>query len=212
MSSHSLANRLSTGFKYRGSNGGTMKIEFIRIQVIGCVVANSYNMFNIQQNEDWDIYGKSIRMLHRLALTIVSRAFRIDYIDHTEKVRSSACFLKVFLSTCTGRASLYVRTNFDYIRPYLRLPNDYDKAIDLYSTAIDLNSTFDTLANRSKAKLGEMLWEDALLDMQKVTGLNPSSHIGYQLTHTVLRGAQRYDEAIEAFTIMLSKLDDAPKA
>ncbi|KAG2134884.1 uncharacterized protein EDB93DRAFT_1331178 [Suillus bovinus] len=91
--------------------------------------------------------------------------------------------------------------------------NDYDKAIDLYSTAIDLNSTSDVaFANRSKAKLGKMLWEDALLDAQKVTELNPSSHIGYQLAHTALRGAQRYDEAIEAFTIMLSKLDDAPEA
>ncbi|KAG2346774.1 hypothetical protein BDR05DRAFT_987924 [Suillus weaverae] len=60
--------------------------------------------------------------------------------------------------------------------------------------------------------LGKMLWEDALLDAQKVTELNPSSHVGYQLTHTALRGAQRYDEAIEAFTIMLSKLEDAPEA
>ncbi|KAG2093107.1 uncharacterized protein F5147DRAFT_764051 [Suillus discolor] len=54
-----------------------------------------------------------------------------------------------------------------------------------------------------------MLWEDALLDAKKVTELNPLSHVGYQLTHAALRGAQRYDEAIEAFTIMLSKLDDA---
>ncbi|KAG1908047.1 uncharacterized protein F5891DRAFT_1169157 [Suillus fuscotomentosus] len=56
-----------------------------------------------------------------------------------------------------------------------------------------------------------MLWEDALLDAKKVTELNPLSHVGYQLTHAALRGAQRYDEAIEAFTIMLSKLDDAPE-
>ncbi|KAG1787483.1 uncharacterized protein HD556DRAFT_1448676 [Suillus plorans] len=56
-----------------------------------------------------------------------------------------------------------------------------------------------------------MLWEDALLDAKKVTELNPLSHVGYQLTHAALRGAQRYDEAIEAFTAMLSKLDDAPE-
>ncbi|KAG1845257.1 hypothetical protein C8R48DRAFT_678221 [Suillus tomentosus] len=56
-----------------------------------------------------------------------------------------------------------------------------------------------------------MLWEDALLDAQKVTKLNPSSHVGYQLSHSALHGAQRYDEAIEAFTIMLSKLDNAPE-
>ncbi|KAG1793141.1 uncharacterized protein HD556DRAFT_1443893 [Suillus plorans] len=90
--------------------------------------------------------------------------------------------------------------------------SDYDKAIDLYSLAIDLDSASDVVfANRSQAKLNKMRWEDALLDAQKVTKLNPSSHIGYQLAHAALRGAQRYDEAIEAFTIMLSKLDDAPE-
>jgi len=47
--------------------------------------------------------------------------------------------------------------------------SDYDRAIDLYSTAIDLDSGFDVIfTNRSKAKLGKMLWEDALLDAQKV--------------------------------------------
>ncbi|KAG2141379.1 uncharacterized protein EDB93DRAFT_630557 [Suillus bovinus] len=89
----------------------------------------------------------------------------------------------------------------------------YGMAIDLYSAAIDLDSASDIVfANRSKAMLGKMLWEDALLDAQKVTELNPSSHVGYQLTHEALRGAKRYDEAIEAFAMMLSKLDDAPEA
>jgi hypothetical protein len=32
------------------------------------------------------------------------------------------------------------------------------------------------------------------------------------LTYTALCGAHRYDKAIKAFTIMLSKLDDAPEA
>ncbi|KAG1878755.1 hypothetical protein C8R48DRAFT_830519 [Suillus tomentosus] len=88
----------------------------------------------------------------------------------------------------------------------------YGMAIDLYSAAFDLDSgSHDVFANRSRAKLGEMLWEEALLDSQKVTELNPSSHVGYELMHTALRGAQRYDEAIEAFKIMLSKLDDSPE-
>lgn len=39
-----------------------------------------------------------------------------------------------------------------------------------------------------------MLWEDALLDAQKVIELNPSSHIGYQLKYIALHGAQRYDQ------------------
>ncbi|KAG2346767.1 hypothetical protein BDR05DRAFT_945754 [Suillus weaverae] len=57
-----------------------------------------------------------------------------------------------------------------------------------------------------------MLWEDALLDALKVIELNPSSHVGYELKHAALRGAQRYDEAIEAFKVMLSKLENAPEA
>ncbi|KAG2360508.1 hypothetical protein BDR07DRAFT_1412301 [Suillus spraguei] len=92
--------------------------------------------------------------------------------------------------------------------------NNYDMAIDLYSAVINLGCTLSNIVfgNRSKAKLGKMLWEDALLDARKVIELDPSSHVGYQLIHAALRGAQRYDEAIHAFTIMLSKLDDAPEA
>jgi tetratricopeptide (TPR) repeat protein len=46
---------------------------------------------------------------------------------------------------------------------------DYDKAIELYSAAIDLDPALDTLfASRCNAELGGMLWEDALVDAQKV--------------------------------------------
>jgi len=44
----------------------------------------------------------------------------------------------------------------------------------------------------------------------QVIELNPSSYFGYQLKHAALHGAHRYDEAIEAFKIMLSKLENAP--
>ncbi|KAG1812741.1 hypothetical protein EV424DRAFT_76205 [Suillus variegatus] len=89
--------------------------------------------------------------------------------------------------------------------------SDYDRAIDLYSAVIDLNSASDAVfVKRSKARLGKMLWDDALLDAQKVIQLNPSSHIGYKLEHAAFHGARRYDEAIAAFKMMLSKLDNAP--
>ncbi|KAG0703994.1 hypothetical protein DFH29DRAFT_1078588 [Suillus ampliporus] len=88
---------------------------------------------------------------------------------------------------------------------------DYDRAIALYSAVINLNSPSDTiLANRSKARLGISLWEDVLVDAHKVIELNPSSHVGYQLKHAALHGAQRYDEAMETLQMMLLKLDDAP--
>ncbi|KAJ8596149.1 hypothetical protein M405DRAFT_837336 [Rhizopogon salebrosus TDB-379] len=63
---------------------------------------------------------------------------------------------------------------------------------------------------RNEAKLREMLWEDAVLDVQKVVGLDPSSYHGYELKHEALHGAQQYGEAIAAFEIMLSKLNAAP--
>jgi tetratricopeptide (TPR) repeat protein len=91
--------------------------------------------------------------------------------------------------------------------------SNYDKAIDLYSAAIELNSASDVVfAKRSMAKSEKMLWDDALLDAHKTIELNPSSHAGYRVKHIALRGAQRFDEAIESFEIMLSKLDNAPEA
>ncbi|KAG0693363.1 hypothetical protein DFH29DRAFT_1039696 [Suillus ampliporus] len=64
-------------------------------------------------------------------------------------------------------------------------------AIALYSAVINLNSPSDTIfANCSKARLGILLWEDALLDAHKVEShvieLNLSSHVGYQLEHAAL--------------------------
>jgi hypothetical protein len=46
---------------------------------------------------------------------------------------------------------------------------NYDRAIELYSTAIDLDVATDTIfANRSRARSGKMPWDDALLDAEKV--------------------------------------------
>jgi len=80
---------------------------------------------------------------------------------------------------------------------------------------------------RSKAHLERNLYAGALHDAEKVhmisiicnhsdtvntqaTELNPSSYLGYELKHAALYNVRRYDEAIEAFNIMLSKLDNAP--
>jgi hypothetical protein len=50
---------------------------------------------------------------------------------------------------------------------------------------------------------------DVHLGDTQVIELNPSSYLGYEVKYTALHGAQLYDEAIEAFQIMLSKLDNA---
>ena len=47
--------------------------------------------------------------------------------------------------------------------------SQYDVAIELYSTALDLGPETDSVfTNRCKAKLGKELWEEALVDAQKV--------------------------------------------
>ena len=47
--------------------------------------------------------------------------------------------------------------------------SEYDRAVVLCSAAIDLDATNGTLfANRCKAKLGKMSWEEALIDARKV--------------------------------------------
>jgi hypothetical protein len=47
--------------------------------------------------------------------------------------------------------------------------SNFDRSIELYSAVIDLDYATDTIfAKRCKAKLGKMLWGEALLDAQKV--------------------------------------------
>lgn len=47
--------------------------------------------------------------------------------------------------------------------------SDYDRAIELYLAAIDLDfATATVFANRSKARSNKMLWDDVFLDAQKV--------------------------------------------
>jgi hypothetical protein len=45
-----------------------------------------------------------------------------------------------------------------------------------------------------------------------VIELNGSSYSGYELKHAALHGGGHYDDAIDAFEIMLSKLDEASDA
>jgi len=46
---------------------------------------------------------------------------------------------------------------------------NYDRAVELYSAAIDLDFATSTIfANRSKARSEKMLWDDALFDVEKV--------------------------------------------
>ncbi|KAG2125185.1 uncharacterized protein EDB93DRAFT_410360 [Suillus bovinus] len=126
----------------------------------------------------------------------------MDTVDETAK----ACCL-YWSNEFKGRCSVLCAANGDVALA----ASNYDKAIHLYSAVINLNSASGTVfANRSRAKLGKMLWTEALLDAQEVIELDSSSYIGYYLKHAALHGARHYDEAIQTFQTMLSKLDNAP--
>ncbi|KAG2337057.1 hypothetical protein BDR05DRAFT_1063445 [Suillus weaverae] len=91
------------------------------------------------------------------------------------------------------------------------ITGDLVTADRLLSREINTDSNdYNSYANRSFVMARKADWDRALDDALKVIKRTPSSHIGYQLQHAALHGAQRYDEAIDAFQTMLSKLENAP--
>ncbi|KAG2364271.1 heterokaryon incompatibility protein-domain-containing protein [Suillus spraguei] len=129
----------------------------------------------------------------------ITRASSLDWSTGRSSIMSSYCNSHPTLCITGGDAALTVC--------------DYDKAISLYSAAIDLGPvTCAIFVNRCKAKTDKGAWEEALLDAQKVIELEPSSYIGYQLKHAACHSAQRLDDAIEALNTMLSKLDDTSES
>ena len=79
----------------------------------------------------------------------------------SSRLQSSPAFHSAFILECNalctanGDAALAV--------------SDYDKAIGLYSAAIDLDPASHTIfVKRSKGKSEKKIWEDALLDAEKV--------------------------------------------
>ena len=49
-----------------------------------------------------------------------------------------------------------------------------------------------------------------MIHVIQVIELDPSSHRGYEGKYTVLHGMGRHSEAFEAFSMMLSKLEQSP--
>ncbi|KAG2341477.1 hypothetical protein BDR05DRAFT_965159 [Suillus weaverae] len=129
---------------------------------------------------------------HKYMMDAIDESAKVNYLDW------SNAFKQECSASCAANGDVALTAN------------DYDRAIDLYSAAINSNFASDAVfAKRSKAKLGKMLWIEALLDAQKVIQLDSLSYLGYNLKHAALHGAQRYDEAIEAFQTMFSKLDNS---
>ncbi|KAF5393583.1 hypothetical protein D9757_000397 [Collybiopsis confluens] len=88
---------------------------------------------------------------------------------------------------------------------------DWDKAIDLFSQAIDIDAKNHVLySNRSAAYSGKKEWSAALKDAEKCIEVNPTWSKGYARKGAALHGAKSYDEAIAAYEAGLKIEDSAP--
>ncbi|KAF8125301.1 hypothetical protein EV363DRAFT_1351347 [Boletus edulis] len=65
------------------------------------------------------------------------------------------------------------------------------------------------LIKRSKVYVADGLWELALNDANKVIELDPSSPWGYERKHAALHKAGDYENAVNAFEVMLSKMSQS---
>ncbi|KAF8485366.1 chaperone [Russula ochroleuca] len=87
---------------------------------------------------------------------------------------------------------------------------DYDRAIDLFSQALDLDqSNFVIWSNRSAAKAGKRDYDGALADADECIKVNPTWAKGYARKGAALHGQRRYVEAIDAYELGL-KIEDSP--
>ncbi|KAF8897167.1 activator of Hsp70 and Hsp90 chaperone [Infundibulicybe gibba] len=87
---------------------------------------------------------------------------------------------------------------------------EYDKAIDLFSKAIEIDPLNHVLySNRSAAKVGKKQWASALEDAEMCIRANPGWAKGYARKGAALHGARKYDEAITAYEAGI-KIEDSP--
>ncbi|KAF8554678.1 WD40 repeat-like protein [Imleria badia] len=88
----------------------------------------------------------------------------------------------------------------------------YDDGISYYTTALSLDppSPQGILIKRRKAFLATESWKRALDDANQVITLVPSSPWGYEMKHVASHRAADYDNAADAFEVMLSKMAESP--
>ncbi|KAF8551245.1 hypothetical protein OG21DRAFT_1487133 [Imleria badia] len=87
-----------------------------------------------------------------------------------------------------------------------------DEALKYYSTALSIHpaNTQGIFILRSKVCIAKSLWEEALDDANEAITFDPSSPWGYDTKRTALHGAGRYEDAIQTFETMLSKMGQSP--
>ncbi|KAH0838771.1 hypothetical protein J3R83DRAFT_7146 [Lanmaoa asiatica] len=86
---------------------------------------------------------------------------------------------------------------------------NYTEAITHYSEVLSMGPTAPEgiLVKRSNAHAAVYAWNDALNDADEAITLNPLSPWGHERKLAALQGLGRHDEAIQAFSSMLSTLE-----
>ncbi|KAF8139079.1 hypothetical protein EV363DRAFT_1580710 [Boletus edulis] len=91
----------------------------------------------------------------------------------------------------------------------------HDEAITHYTNALSLDpASPDILIKRSKAHMATASWKEALNDANQAIKLDPLSPWGYEMKHAALHKIGDYDNAVDTFGTMLSKMESSadPKA
>ncbi|KAN0101128.1 hypothetical protein V8E55_001112 [Tylopilus felleus] len=88
----------------------------------------------------------------------------------------------------------------------------HQEAIRFYSAALSIHpaNTQGSSILRSKVCMAERLWGNALDHANEAITFDPSSPWGYLAKHAALHGAGLYDDAIQAYETMLSKMAESP--
>ncbi|KAI6017080.1 hypothetical protein EDC04DRAFT_486331 [Pisolithus marmoratus] len=87
----------------------------------------------------------------------------------------------------------------------------HDDGLSQHSTALSSSpsSPADLLIKWSRVRAAKRLWEDALQYANDAVKVDPTYPWGYEAKHIALHGAQRYDEAIDAFNSMLHAIEQS---
>ncbi|KAF8547869.1 hypothetical protein OG21DRAFT_838193 [Imleria badia] len=88
----------------------------------------------------------------------------------------------------------------------------HDDALKYYSAALSIHpaKTQGCFIIQSKVCMAKMSWKDAVHYADKSITFDPNSPRGFETKHAALHGAGRYDDAIQTFETMLSKMAQSP--
>ncbi|KAN0101152.1 hypothetical protein V8E55_001136 [Tylopilus felleus] len=144
--------------------------------------------------ESMDGILDAVECFHRMAGELIEETLAHDEAE----------WVRDFRYRCSGRLGHLGDVAFD--------GQQCDEAFKFYSAALSIHPAsmqgFSIL--QSKVSMAQGSWEDAQAHADEAIAVDPSSPWGYQTKHTALHGAGHYDDAIQAYEAMLSKMAESP--